>query len=268
VLPLALESWLAKDLYCGVAVILHCACGRLAGHRFGCIKRFGTLIVLKNLLCFKWEAIEKNDQVLKGSTKKVMLGADGTLVVKKRTGAKAGQGTLLLSVQEIIKRGHGHQNKYSESIMVINSGKKFYDLALKIAEDSNPDLFEVERLLIKSIKLNNPDAHFALGSWYFFGKHVPKSIEKSISLWEKGASVGSVESCLELALLYEKGDIIPPNLNKTLYFYVMAAALGSGQAYYEMSRSFFYGIFTPQSYIIYENMRDKADELGFEERPE
>jgi len=148
------------------------------------------------------------------------------------------------------------------------SENKHYIQALEIAKDENPDFKKAALLLEKAAKSGSSDALYALGSWYFHGRHYAQDVKKGFEYWKRSAEAGCTDAMLELGKYFERDDYGHKDLEKAFYYYADAALSGDGQACYEVCRFFYYGFFVPKSEKISDLWRDKAEELGFEEPDE
>lgn len=144
----------------------------------------------------------------------------------------------------------------------------YYKQALKAAKGKNPDFEKAASLLKKAAKAGSGDAFFALGNWYFHGRHFAQDMSLAITNWERGAALKNVDSMLELGKLFERGEHVSENLETAFYHYLNAALAGSGQGSYEVSRFFYYGFYVPKNEKISDLWRDRAEDLGFEEADE
>ncbi len=140
-----------------------------------------------------------------------------------------------------------------------------YLLAMETAKGESADFEEAARLLHKATDSGSPEAFFAIGNWYFHGRHYSKDISKAIDYWEKGSALGNIDSMLELGNLYELGENAEKDLEKAYYHYLRAALSNDGQGCFEISRFYYYGFFVPESKKISDAWRDKADLLGYKD---
>lgn len=140
----------------------------------------------------------------------------------------------------------------------------YYKQALKAAKGKNPDFEKAVALLEKAVKVGSSDAMYALGSWYFHGRHFEHDLEKGIEFWKQAADAGNTDAMLELGKFFEHEELGKKNLENAFSYYLEAALHGDGQACYEICRFFYYGFFVPKSEKISDVWRDKAEELGYE----
>lgn len=149
--------------------------------------------------------------------------------------------------------------------MTNNSATYLYNKALILAESDEYDWKKVEHLLVKAAELGSCDAQYALGSWYFYGRHYEISIQKAEQYWTMAAENGSAEAALELAIAYEKGDVIKKKIKSAFCYYNIASLLGSAQAKFELSRFFYHGIYVPKNLHIYEILICEAESAGYKD---
>lgn len=123
-------------------------------------------------------------------------------------------------------------------------GTDLYLSALSIAQGPNPDLQRAHQLLKDAEQLGYSKAQMALASWYFHGQAgvIEKNIPRAVELYTAAARQFEPDACYELALYFEKGEILPEDFIKARSYYMKAALLGHKQAIFEMGRCFYYGI--------------------------
>lgn len=80
-----------------------------------------------------------------------------------------------------------------------------YQMALVEAKKKKPDNKKVFSLLMKSMRKGNPQATYALATWYLHGKHVKKNLHKAIQLLRQAVRMNVKEALFDLAVSYEKG---------------------------------------------------------------
>ena len=143
-------------------------------------------------------------------------------------------------------------------------GKTEYDEAMKLARKPDPDLNAVLVLLQEASDKNYPDAHYALATWYLFGKVVKRDYETAVAYLHKCSDVVAKAS-YDLAVCYEKGKGASKDKVKAFEYYMRSALLGDGQAHYEVGRCFYYGIGAGKNKCLGKLWMDKAGELGYKE---
>lgn len=143
-------------------------------------------------------------------------------------------------------------------------GKTEYDRAMKLATKSNPDLNAALALLQEASDKDYPDAHYALATWYLFGKVVRRDYKMAVAYLLKCSDVVAKAS-YDLAVCYEKGKGVDKDKAMALEYYMRSALLGDCQAHYEVGRCFYYGIGAGKNKCLGKLWMDKAGELGYKE---
>ena len=141
----------------------------------------------------------------------------------------------------------------------------YYNKALEVAKAENPDYAKAADLLKKAEAAGSSKALFALGSWYFHGRHFEKDINLAISYWERAIEAKNSEAALELGTLYERGELVKKDMAKAFHYYCIGALFEGAKAHYEVSRFFYYGFYVPKDIKLSEFWRDRAEELGYVE---
>ena len=97
--------------------------------------------------------------------------------------------------------------------------------------DEGPHGNKKELAQLRSVDAGDAEAHYALGLMYDFGSHgLLRNPRRAVSLWEKGAKLGSVEAHHNLGCAYYHGDGIEKDMEKALYHYQVAAIGGHYRA--------------------------------------
>jgi TPR repeat protein len=117
--------------------------------------------------------------------------------------------------------------------------------------------------LEQAAELGSGEAAEALGSWYLFGVHFEKDVERAIEKWERAAQLGNKEAMFNLGLLFERDDEIEADLPRSFLNYLKAALHGHAGATYELGRFFYYGTFVPENMEISYFLEDHAKSLGY-----
>lgn len=118
---------------------------------------------------------------------------------------------------------------------------KAYDMALTLMQRDGAEE-EAYPLLLDAIKQGDFRAHYALGTWYLFGRHVPKDYRKAFVLLKKAADRDIAEAAFDLAVCYEKGEGVKANASKAAAMYFRAMRCGDKSAAKELRRMFYWGI--------------------------
>lgn len=143
-------------------------------------------------------------------------------------------------------------------------GDNLYKKALREASKDNPNISVVLKLLNDAIVKGNPNASYALGTWYLHGKNVEIDIKKAISLLMYAAEKNIASAHFDLAVCYETGEGVKKDEAKAFENYLRAALEGDKQAYYEVGRCYYYGIGITGNIKIGNIWLDKARSLGIE----
>jgi len=137
--------------------------------------------------------------------------------------------------------------------------------ARKMLLSDNPDFDLATDLLNKALKVGNPEAAYALGTWYFYGRKFKKDIKKGIKLWQYAAKQNFPDAVWDLAISYEKGVGLKRDLKKAFECYQKAALYGEKNAFHAVGRCYYYGIGTQQNRTLAWIWLDKAKSLGVTE---
>ena len=85
------------------------------------------------------------------------------------------------------------------------------------------------------VKKKDPEAMNHLGEKYFYGDLGLQNDErKAVSLWTEAAELGSIEALFNLALAYERGNVVEKDEMKAAEFYTKAAIQGHVESRYNL----------------------------------
>lgn len=116
-----------------------------------------------------------------------------------------------------------------------------YQKALAIMNaDGEPG--EAYPLLLKAMEAGDHRAHYAIGTWYLYGRHVKASARKAVALFKKAADHDVAEAAFDLAVCYEMGEGVKQDLAKAAALYLRAWRCGDESAAEELRRMFHWGI--------------------------
>lgn len=147
--------------------------------------------------------------------------------------------------------------------MTSSSAVKKYNLALRLAKASKPDLEKVFSLLTEAAEADHPDAAAAIGSWYANGKHVKKDAKKAVYWFRKAAEMGSHEGFFGLAVALHQGKGgLSKDLPAAFQNYLRAAIRGDQEAIREVGRCYWHGFGIDKDRELAEIWLRRADELG------
>lgn len=122
--------------------------------------------------------------------------------------------------------------------------------ALAEMNSKKPDLEKAFELLEKSAKKNNPEALYALGTWYLHGRFVKKKYREAVRYFLRAIEYNHSSAFFDLAVCYENGVGVKINPKKAFECYLNAALLEDKQAIYEVGRCHYYGIGIPKNRTI------------------
>lgn len=140
-----------------------------------------------------------------------------------------------------------------------------YKQALREARKKNPRNDKVFALLNKSLRVGNPEAAYALGTWYLHGKHVRKNLRKAIRLLRSAAKKNVPCALYDMAVSYEVGVGIRRNAERAAEHYMRAALHGDKQSVFEVGRCYYYGVGVARDRRIAWAWLDRARDLGVSE---
>ena len=89
-------------------------------------------------------------------------------------------------------------------------GDKLINMARIAAKENNFE--EAYQLLKRAMEYGNPEAIYAIGTWYLHGVHLEKDLEKSIKFFQLACDANFPAACFDLACSYEKGMGVDENL--------------------------------------------------------
>lgn len=110
-----------------------------------------------------------------------------------------------------------------------------------LIQQKNPNYKEAAQLLERASQFNNPEAIYALGTWYFHGKYFKRDRVKGFRLMLQAADLFHPNACYDVAASFELGSGIEKNLKKAFIYYMRAMILGDRQSIYEVGRCYYYG---------------------------
>lgn len=107
---------------------------------------------------------------------------------------------------------------------------------------AKPDLEKSFSWLVKASEKNDPEALYAVGTWYLHGRFVRKNSKLAVQYFQKAINGNNREAYYDLGICYERGVGISKNKQEAFKCYLHAALLGDKQAIYEVGRCYYYGI--------------------------
>lgn len=143
-----------------------------------------------------------------------------------------------------------------------NKAVSLYDQALREAKKKSPDNDLVFDLLSRALSKGDPNAAYALGTWYLYGKHVKKNMREAVKLLRQASEKNVPDALFDLAICYEKGAGLKKNDRLAFECYLKAALHNDAQSTYETGRCYFYGIGVEKDRRTAKIWFNRAKELG------
>ena len=137
-----------------------------------------------------------------------------------------------------------------------------YQEALKEISRKKPNVIRVRSLLESSLRAGNPNAAYALGTWYLHGAHLPRDRKKAMALLRQAAKQNVPNALFDVAVSYEKGIGVRKNPGLAFNHYVRAALHGERQSVYEVGRCYYHGIGVDVNRRLAKIWLERARELG------
>jgi TPR repeat protein len=136
-------------------------------------------------------------------------------------------------------RGPSGTSREKWFIRYMKSENRFVLKAYKEMTRDNPNLEKSFIWLTKAAEEEEPEALYAIGTWYLHGRYVDKDAKKALSFLIKAAQLNHGSACYDLAVCYEKGVGVRKNNAKAFKYYLEAALKGDKQSIYEVGRCYF-----------------------------
>jgi hypothetical protein len=99
-------------------------------------------------------------------------------------------------------------------------------LSLRSDKTNKDNLWDAARLCIRAADAGHSRAHAIVGFIYALGDGIPKSPDKAVDYWKRGALAGDASSIRMLAGLYENGQWVQRDRDRAVQLYKRAAELG------------------------------------------
>lgn len=99
-------------------------------------------------------------------------------------------------------------------------------LSLRSDKTNKDNLSDAARLCIRAADAGHSRAHAIVGFLYALGDGIPKSPDKAVDYWKRGALAGDASSLRMLAGLYENGQWVQRDRDRAVQLYKRAAELG------------------------------------------
>ena len=114
--------------------------------------------------------------------------------------------------------------------------KKAHSLAL---EDKFAEAYPI---LLRNCENNHGPSLYAIGNWYYHGRHVRKNFKKAFEFLKRSELFGCKDGFCELAYLYETGRGTKKDLELAASYWLAAVKAGEKKAYAEVARTRAWGI--------------------------
>lgn len=118
------------------------------------------------------------------------------------------------------------------------------------------DFANALELLKRAAIAGSAEAHYAIGTWYLFGRVLPKDLKKAARHLKIAAADGDASAMFDLALLYETGRGVSKNAARAYQLYVRAAQKGDADATKSVIRCLYHGIGAPRNKLASELVED------------
>jgi len=143
-------------------------------------------------------------------------------------------------------------------------GESLYENALAEARKKHPDYPKVIATLLEAIEAGNPDAAYALATWYLWGKkpYVQPDHKAAVRLLRTAVAAGNPDAMWDLAVCYDNGNGVRINERKAFELYLSAALRGDASATMELARRYHWGSGTPRDRSVSKIWLERAKELG------
>lgn len=140
--------------------------------------------------------------------------------------------------------------------------KSKYETALAEMKKDTPDISLVLKLLNDSVEAGCREAEYALATWYLFGNHVEKNLDKAVFLLKRASMKKHSSALYDLAVCYEEGKGVRKDEKEAFRLYLQAALRSDTQSFHEVGRCYYYGIGVEENRIIADIWLERAEELG------
>lgn len=117
-------------------------------------------------------------------------------------------------------------------------------------------------LLLDAMSEGDYRAHYALGTWYLYGRYVRKDYRKAFRLLKEAANQDIADAAFDLAVCYEKGEGVKRDPSKAVAMYFRAMRCGDASAAEELRRMFYWGIGVEKNRLLaaeFPKLRMKRD---------
>jgi TPR repeat protein len=104
------------------------------------------------------------------------------------------------------------------------------------------DYAQALSLLEEAAKIGSPEAHYAIGTWYLFGRGVRKDSGKAARYLRHAAARGIPAAQFDLAILFETGRGVAKDPERAFKLYLEAATNGDRDGLNSVIRCVYHGI--------------------------
>jgi TPR repeat protein len=142
----------------------------------------------------------------------------------------------------------------------MTGSEKLLEEARRLATDarSQSEFENALRVLKSAAKAGNAEAHYAIGTWYLFGRVVPKDPRKAAPHLKYAAKRGVPSAQFDLAILYETGRGVAKDKKRAFALYVQSAQNGDRDAIDSVVRCLYHGIGVARSKLVSDLIADFA----------
>jgi len=116
------------------------------------------------------------------------------------------------------------------------------DRALREMQKTPPNAEAASKLLHAAAEKGDPQAMYALATWYLHGTYFSKDVRQGFRLLMRSAASSVPEANFDLAVCYETGKGAQKNETLAFHSYLRAALLKDEDALFEVGRCLHYGI--------------------------
>ena len=143
-------------------------------------------------------------------------------------------------------------------------GESLYEVALAEARKKHPEYPKVIATLREATEKGNPDAAYALASWYLWGKkpHIKPDHKVAVRLLRTAVAAGNSDAMWDLAVCYDNGNGVRISEKKAFELYLRAALRGDARSTMELARRYYWGSGTRQDRSVSRIWLERAKELG------
>lgn len=124
-----------------------------------------------------------------------------------------------------------------------------YSKALSMMKKGSPPE-KAYPLLVEAMEAGDYRAHYAIGTWYLYGRHLKMDLKKAVRLFKEAADNDIAEAAFDLAVCYEKGEGVTKSPAKAVAYYLRALRCGDESAAEELRRMFYWGFGVERNRLV------------------